>query len=73
MANISLDELIPEIEQIRSEGAIVLLKWDGERVSKHCTVVVTRQSTDWVWRKDTNNITDALLEAIADYRKHHAL
>ena len=67
-----LDELILQVEQLRAEGAVVLLKWDGERSHAGCTVVVTRHDTDYVWRKDTDNIGVTLSEALFDYRAHHA-
>lgn len=68
-----LDELIPQIEQLRAEGGVVVLKGDGERSIERCTVVVTRKSTDDVWRKDCEDIQTALKEALSEYRAHHAL
>ena len=35
-----LDELILQVEQLRAEGAVVILKWDGERSHAGCTVVL---------------------------------
>ena len=67
-----LDELIPQIEQLQAEGAIVLLKWDGQRQVNRTTVVVTRQETDFVWCKDSDNLTLALQEALLEYRAAHA-
>lgn len=67
-----LDDLLPLIEELRSEGAMVLLKWDAERATRVCSVVVTRQDTDFVWRKDTDMILETVVEAIADYKAHHA-
>ena len=67
-----LDELIPQIEQLQAEGAIVLLKWDGQRRTNQTTVVVTRQDTDFVWRKDSDNLGLALQEALLEYRAAHA-
>jgi len=67
----SLDKLLPLIDEIRNDGAFVLLKWDGERSSRVCSVVITRQDTDFVWRKDSDQISVALEEAIADYWVHH--
>ena len=67
-----IDSLIPQIEEARSEGALVLLKWDGERTHRPCTVVVTRQDTDYVWRKDCADIAFTLAEALAEYRASHA-
>jgi len=63
-----LDELVPKIEAIQSAGAVVLLKWDGERRQKRCTVVVTRQDTDYVFREDSDDIVASLVRALADYR-----
>ncbi len=49
----------------------MVLKWDGERTRTRCTVVVTRQKTDYVWRKDSDDIASALAEALADYKVKH--
>lgn len=68
-----IDTLIPRIEEIQAEGAVVLLKWDGERTSNRCTVVVTRRDTDYVWRKDCSNIAMTLAEALTEYRAKHVL
>ena len=67
-----IDTLISQIEQIQAEGAVVLLKWDGERTSNRCTVVVTRMDTDYVWRKDCENIGETLQEALLAYREKHS-
>jgi hypothetical protein len=67
-----IDALVPKIEEARSEGAIVLLKWDGERTHNSCTVVVTRQDTDYVWRRDCVDIAATLAEAMYEYRAKHA-
>ena len=67
-----LDELIPHVEEVQAEGAVVLLKWDGERSPVGCSVVVTRQNTNYVWRKDTDDIVATLAEALVDYRARHA-
>jgi len=67
-----IDSLLPQIEEARSEGAVVVLKWDGERKQNHCTVIVSRQDTDYVWRKDCIDIASVLVEALADYKAHHA-
>ena len=67
-----IDSLIPQIEELQAQGAVVLLKWDGERVRNRCTVVVTRQDTDYVWRKDCDDIAVVLAEAILEYKAKHA-
>jgi hypothetical protein len=45
-----IDGYIDEIQRIRDEGAIVLIKWDGARTQLRQTVVVTRDDTPR-WRK----------------------
>jgi hypothetical protein len=67
-----IDELIPQIEQLQGHGAVVLLKWDGERANNRCTVVVTRADTDYTWRKDSADIASTLRDALAEYRSRHA-
>lgn len=67
-----IDKFISEIEQLQADGAVVLLKWDGERQFNRITVVVTRQATDYVWRKDSDHLALALQEALHDYKTKHA-
>jgi len=67
-----IDALIPQIEELQAHGAIALLKWDGERTSDRCTVVVTRQDTDYVWRRDCDDMGRGLAEALSDYKARHA-
>lgn len=66
-----IDDFVPHIEAIQSEGAIVILKWDGGRRNKRCTVVVTRPDTDYVFHEDSNNIVNSLESALSDYRTKH--
>ncbi len=67
----SLDSLTLEIEEVESDGAVVLVKWDGERESLRRTVVITRQNTDYIFRQDTEDIVGTLRDAIADYWGAH--
>jgi len=67
-----IDALIPVVEEAQAEGAIVVLKWDGERADSRCTVVVTRRDTDYAWRKDGLDIGTMLAEAMSEYKAAHA-
>lgn len=67
-----IDRFIPQIEAAQAQGAVVLLKWDGERPNARCTVVITRQDTDYVWRKDCDDVAAGLAEALHDYEVKHA-
>lgn len=66
-----IDALIPQIEDLQAEGAVVLLKWDGERTQARCTVAVLRQETSYAWRKDCDDVASTLIEAIAAYKAKH--
>ncbi|MGV3756226.1 MAG: hypothetical protein ACO1QS_12660 [Verrucomicrobiota bacterium] len=66
-----IDKFIPTIEQISAEGAVVVVKWDGERHNKRCTVLITRLDHDYVWHTDTDDLAGALQSALSDYRVHH--
>jgi hypothetical protein len=66
-----IDTYTAEIERMQSEGAIILIKWDGLRTLLRQTVVVTRADTDYVWHKDCDDIGSALQEAIEDYKQKH--
>ena len=67
----NLVHLIPQLEMLRAEGAVVVLKWDGERRIDPHTVVITRKDTDFVWRRDSSDIAKALAAGIAEYRVQH--
>lgn len=68
-----IDQFLDEIEEIRADGAVVLLKWDGERNSKRCTVVITKFEADYVWRQDSDNLEDSLRTALSDYKASQRL
>ena len=67
----SIDEWQEAIDAVQAEGAVVLLKWDGQRDSDACTVLITRQDTDYAWRADTDDLPSALARGLQDYRRHH--
>ena len=67
-----LDTHLASIETLRAQGAVVLIKWDGERSSNPYSVVITRKDTDFVWRQDSNDIERSLLAGLQDYETHHA-
>jgi len=68
-----LDRFLPEIEELQADGAVVLLKWDGQRQTKCGTVVITKFEVDYVWRQDTDDIAHALQTALADYKATQGL
>lgn len=66
-----IDPLIPAVSQAQSEGAVVLLKWDGERDTGGCTVVILRSDTGYSFRQDGSDMAAVLAKALADYRYGH--
>ena len=63
-----IDQFLPSIDEVRADGAMVLLKWDGERSSNRCTVVITKVEVDFVWRQDSDDMEQSLRTALAEYR-----
>lgn len=66
-----IDEYVEEIQKMRDEGASVIIKWDGERTTLRQTVAVSRPDTDYVWRKDCDDLASTLREAVTDYKIAH--
>ena len=62
-----IDELIAEIERARQVGAVVVLKWDGERTSDIGTVIVSHQASNFTFRRDTDDIFTGLSEGLAEF------
>lgn len=46
---------------------MVFIKWDGERDSNRKTVLIEKPGTEYLFRKDTDDIEAVLAEGIADY------
>jgi hypothetical protein len=63
----SLDTVLPDIERVVEDGGLVLLKWDGERSSRRVTVIVEKPGTDFIFRKDTDDLESTVVEGIAIY------
>jgi hypothetical protein len=63
-----IDQFLSLIDEVRADGAVVLLKWDGERSANRCTVVITKGELDYVWRQDSDDMAESLRTALADYR-----
>ena len=65
------DTLLASIERARKAGAVVLLKWDGERSERVCTVLVTDPSIPFHFREDTDDIVYTLNEALRQFSEAH--
>jgi len=63
----SIDALLPQIEAARDAGALVILKWDGQRVVDRCSVLVSHHQDDWAFRRDTDEPVAALREGLTEF------
>ncbi|NHZ44209.1 hypothetical protein [Massilia aquatica] len=63
-----INQFLPSIDGMRADGAVLLLKWDGERSANRCTVVITKVEVDYIWRQDSDDMAQSLRTALADYR-----
>ncbi len=68
-----LDRYISKIEAIQADGAVVLLKWDGQRSTNRFTVAILKSEVDYSWRQDSDNMEQSLQEALADYETTQGL
>jgi hypothetical protein len=68
-----LDQFLPSIDEVQADGAVVLLKWDGERSANRCTVVITKFEVDYVWRQDSDDMALALQTALVNYKTTQGL
>ena len=65
----ALENLLSDLEKIESDGAVIVIKWDGERTVNKRTVVVTKHEGGYSFRRDSDDVPRALQEAINDYRQ----
>jgi hypothetical protein len=63
-----LDRFLSTIDDVQSDGAVVLLKWDGQRSANRCTVVITKFEVDYVWRQDSDDMEQSLQAGLTDYK-----
>ena len=64
-----LNRYLPELERLETDGAIILLKWDGERKHQKKTVVISKPGTEYLFRRDTDDLEESIKEGVADYDK----
>ena len=67
-----IDSVIPILERIKDDGAVILLKFDGERKGTddepgYTTVITGSALEDDFIRIDTNTLEDGLVFALGSY------
>lgn len=68
-----LDRFLTTIDEVQADGAVVLLKWDGQRTANRFTVVITKSEVDYVWRQDSDDMAHSLQSALAEYKTAQGL
>jgi len=69
----SLADLLSSFQAIAEDGAVALIKIDGERITQRYTVVVTGPKIrECPFRMDGDNLRELLEEAIAFYADHRS-
>lgn len=68
-----LDQFLSTIEEVQADGAVVLLKWDGQRTANRYTVVITKSEVDYTWRQDCDDMEQTLQAALIDYKAAQGL
>lgn len=68
-----LDQFLSTIDEVQADGAVVSLKWDGQRSSNRFTVVITKSAVDYVWRQDSDDMAWSLQAALTDYKTTQGL
>ena len=62
-----IDHLLSTIERLQMDGAVIILKWDGQRSADRCTVLITKSEVGYAWRQDSDDIEQSLRVGLADY------
>ncbi|WDE01485.1 hypothetical protein [Thalassomonas actiniarum] len=62
-----LQKYIDELDRIQMEGAFVFIKWDGEREKNRKTVLIEKPDSNFLFRRDTDDLVTTLKEGIAEY------
>jgi len=67
-----IDELFPLLEKLRADGAVIMLKWDGEHGSggdqgPYTALITGRVLSGEFFRADRASIEEALAEVIVAY------
>jgi hypothetical protein len=54
-----MEHLVQLFDELERKGWVCILKWDGERTSKHKTIVVSNAAESKVYRGDFENFDQA--------------
>lgn len=66
-----VDVYLPILDRIRQEGAVFLLKWDGERSNNQYTALAKRPQDEEFFRLDGPTIEAVLSRVVLDYAHHY--
>lgn len=63
----NLEESLHEIDRLQDDGALVFIKWDGERERNKKTVLIEKPGTDYLLRRDTDDLISTIRDGVSDY------
>jgi hypothetical protein len=59
-----MNNLFGKIEELESKGFVFIIKWDGERSKDKRTVIVSKNGSDFFYRKDGDDLIKMVEECI---------
>jgi len=62
-----LEELLSKLDQIQEDGAFAFVKWDGERSINKKTVLIEKPGTDFLFRRDTDDLVNTIKDGVSEY------
>lgn len=65
-----LEDYLAKLDKLQEDGAFAFIKWDGERRSNRKTVLIEKPGTDYLFRRDTDNLLETLREGVEDYNAY---
>ena len=62
-----IEKWFNDLDEARRNGALVVLKFDGERKTGVYTFLISQPETDFVFRFDTDNLEKTIPKALFAY------
>jgi hypothetical protein len=66
-----VDVFLPLLERMKQEGAVVLLKWDGERSTNHYTALASKAKDEEFFRLDGPSAEAVLSSVVVNYARRY--
>ena len=66
-----VDVFLPLLERMKQEGAVVLLKWDGERSTNYYTALASKPKDEEFFRLDGPSAEVVLASVVVSYARRY--